>query len=135
MAVKVAGRCRVHADAVELIIHGVPLAEVARALPATAEELRLLEQIDGKRNAREVCERAGTDSFNGARFLLALTYLGLLHLVTGYAPAPSSRSPSEPVDLSFLDEITPSAKPAQAPPPSAAKSAPAGAAFKWRYVP
>jgi hypothetical protein len=92
--------------------------EVARALPATTEELRLLEQIDGKLNAREVSERAGVDAFYGARFLLALTHLGLLHLVQGFAPAPSSKAPAEPLDLSFLDEIAPSqAAPAAPPPP------------------
>lgn len=81
--------------------------EVARALPATVEELRILEQVDGHRNAREVCERAGVDAFYGARFLLALTHLGLLHLNSGVAPAPSSRAQAEPLDLSFLDEIAP----------------------------
>ena len=88
--------------------------EVARALPATVEELRILEQVDGHRNAREVCERAGVDAFYGARFLLALTHLSLLHLNPGVAPAPSSRAQAEPLDLSFLDEIAPSA-PLQTP--------------------
>jgi len=85
--------------------------EVARALPATIEELRILEQVDGQRNAREVCERAGVDAFYGARFLLALSHLGLLHLNSGFAPAPSSRTQAEPLDLSFLDEIAPSPAP------------------------
>jgi hypothetical protein len=85
--------------------------EVARALPATVEELRILEQVDGQRNAREVCERAGVDAFYGARFLLALSHLGLLHLNSGFAPAPSSRTQAEPLDLSFLDEIAPSPAP------------------------
>ena len=85
--------------------------EVARALPATIEELRILEQVDGQRNAREVCERAGVDAFYGARFLLALSHLGLLHLNSGFAPAPSSRTQAEPLDLSFLDEIAPSQAP------------------------
>ena len=103
--------------------------EVARALPATTEELRLLEQIDGKLNAREVSERAGVDAFYGARFLLALTHLGLLHLVQGFAPAPSSKAPTEPLDLSFLDEIAPSqaAPAAPAPPPTPAAPAPPAA--------
>jgi hypothetical protein len=96
-----------------LVISG-PEREVARALPATTEELRILEQIDGKLNAREVCERAGVDAFYGARFLLALTHLGLLHLVQGFAPAPSSKAPAEPLDLSFLDEIAPSQAAVQA---------------------
>jgi hypothetical protein len=103
------------------LVISAPEREVARALPATAEELRLLEQIDGKLNAREVSERAGVDAFYGARFLLALTHLGLLHLVQGFAPAPSSKMAAEPLDLSFLDEIAPSqAAPAAPPTPVAA---------------
>ena len=90
--------------------------EVARALPATSEEIRLLEQVDGKRNAREVCERAGVDSFYGARFFLGLSNLGLLHLAPVMVQSGSSKVQSESLDLSFLDDIAP---PSQAPPPSA----------------
>ena len=80
--------------------------EAARAIPPSAQEARILEQIDGKRSAREICERAGVDLFSGSRFLLGLSHLGLLHVRQIIAPATSSRSAPGPVDLSFLDSLS-----------------------------
>ncbi len=96
------------------------------SLPPTPEEIRLLEQVDGKRNAREVCERAGVDPFYGARFFIGLSHLGLLHLRSLLSQSGAPKGSSEPLDLSFLDDLAPSpAPPSEWAPAAAQTSTPA----------
>lgn len=100
--------------------------ESARLLPPTPVEWRLIEQVDGIRSAREVCERGGVDLFTGARFLMGLSHLGLVHIAEGRtAPTPAKPVP-EPVDLSFLDELPAAAvaRPEPAFPPPSEPAAP-----------
>lgn len=92
------------------------------SLPPTPEEIRLLEQVDGKRNAREVCERAGVDPFYGARFFIGLSHLGLLHLRPLLSQSGAPKGSSEPLDLSFLDDLAPSPAPPSEWAPAAAQT-------------
>jgi hypothetical protein len=94
----------------------------SRAMGLSAEEARVLEQVDGVRSARQVCERAGVDLFTGAKFLTGLAHLGFLSLKEPVG-TPGPTQPVPPVDLSFLDDTLeparpqPERPPAPAPPP------------------
>jgi hypothetical protein len=100
--------------------------EVLRDLPPTPQEARLLEQIDGQRNVRQICERAGLDLFTGARFLLGLSHLGQVHVRQIISPSTSSKAAAEPMDLSFLDEKPAERRTATKAPPSAPPKAGVG---------
>ncbi len=78
--------------------------DVLAGLTLSAQESQLVEHLDGRRNAREICESAGVDLFTGARFLIGLSQLGLVHLKQMMAPTPPSRHAREKVGLDFLDE-------------------------------
>jgi septal ring-binding cell division protein DamX len=79
--------------------------EAAAVILPTPAELHILEQVDGRRSAREVCDAANVDLFTGARFLMGLTCLGLLHIQPAMAPTPKGPSPVETMDLSFLESM------------------------------
>ena len=78
--------------------------DVLAGLSLSAQELQLVEHLNGRRNAREICESAGVDLFTGARFLIGLSQLGLVHLKQLMAPTPPSRHAREKVGLDFLDD-------------------------------
>jgi hypothetical protein len=78
--------------------------DVLAGLTLSAQESQLVERVDGRRNTREICESAGVDLFTGARFLIGLSQLGLVHLKQMMAPTPPSRHARAKVGLDFLDE-------------------------------
>ncbi|MGC8723316.1 MAG: DUF4388 domain-containing protein [Acidobacteriota bacterium] len=79
--------------------------EAAAGILPTPAELHILEQVDGRRSAREVCDAANVDLFTGARFLMGLACLGLLHIQQAIAPTPKGKAPVETMDLSFLESM------------------------------
>ena len=51
--------------------------EAVKTLSLASQEVRVVESIDNKRNSRRICEVAKVDTFDGARFLIGLSTLGL----------------------------------------------------------
>ena len=108
--------------------------EAAAVILPTPAELHILDQVDGRRSAREVCDAANVDLFTGARFLMGLTCLGLLHIQQAMAPTPKGKAPVETMDLSFLESMDEGAsaeppgasdrQPLQPPSPPAEEKAP-----------
>ncbi len=81
--------------------------DVLSAVTLTKQESGLVEHVDGQKNAREICETTAVDLFTGARFLIGLSQLGLVHLKQVMAPTPPSRHAREKVEIGFLDEAAP----------------------------
>ncbi|MGA9750991.1 MAG: DUF4388 domain-containing protein [Acidobacteriota bacterium] len=108
--------------------------EAAAVILPTPAEAHILDQVDGRSSAREVCDAANVDLFTGARFLMGLTCLGLLHIQQAMAPTPKGKSPVETMDLSFLESMdegaaaepprVPDKQPVQPPAPPAVEKAP-----------
>lgn len=103
-----------------------PDRDMARTLTLSPEETRVLENIDGKKNAREICLGSDVNLFTGVRFLIGLHELGWVALEPTLVPAPPpAQTPASPlpppkatkeaVDLSFLDKVTPAPVPPPAP--------------------
>lgn len=68
--------------------------EAAMGLPLAPHEIRLVETIGGKKNARQICEACNIEVFDGARLLIGLNRLGLCHVRQTFAPAERSSSKS-----------------------------------------
>ena len=108
--------------------------EAAAVILPTPAELHILDQVDGRRSAREVCDAASVDLFTGARFLMGLTCLGLMHIQQAMAPTPKGKAPVEAMDLSFLESMdegaaaapprAPDKQPVQLPAPPVEEKAP-----------
>lgn len=81
--------------------------DAIREMSLTAEESRILDAVDGRRSIREICEQVGLDSFSGAKFLLGLFFLQLAHRKEVLTPM--THGDDGKVDLSFLDEVVPTA--------------------------
>ncbi len=78
--------------------------DVLSAVTLSEQESALVEHVDGRKNARQICEATAADLFTGARFLIGLSQLGLVHLKQVMAPTPPSRHTREKVEIGFLDE-------------------------------
>ncbi len=108
--------------------------EATAVILPTPAEVHILEQVDGRRSARAVCDAANVDLFTGARFLMGLACLGLVHIQQAMAPTPKGKSPVETMDLSFLESMdegaavepprVPDQEPVQPPAPPAEEKAP-----------
>lgn len=64
--------------------------EAAMGLPLAPHEIRLIETIDGKKNARQICDACNVEVFDGARLLIGINRLGLCHVRQTFAPAERS---------------------------------------------